>query len=197
MSDRDPLAVAARLSGRPGRVLLHSGRDDDGCGMWSFLACEPVRVIRAHGREITVEDHEGGAVWTGEGDPLAILDEAIAEHCAGWPRDIAGPVPTVIGYLGYELLGRPPRLCAKMDRDRDRDSASGADAAGDGSIPDMWFGLYSAVWRHHHPGGRSDIVARDPAARRALAAAIDSGPTRWGQPPRLGALRPRIAASGR
>ena len=46
----DPIAAAARLAGRRGRVLLHSGRDDDRCGRWSFVACEPAHTVEARGR---------------------------------------------------------------------------------------------------------------------------------------------------
>ncbi len=40
-----PVEAAARLAGRRGRVLLDSGRDDDGCGAWSFLAADPVATL--------------------------------------------------------------------------------------------------------------------------------------------------------
>ena len=59
---RDPITAAARLAGRRGRVLLHSGRDDDGCGHWSFVACEPARTLQAIGREITIRGADGATV---------------------------------------------------------------------------------------------------------------------------------------
>ena len=39
-----PLDGAARLAGQRGRVLLHSARDDDGLGRWSFAAANPTAI---------------------------------------------------------------------------------------------------------------------------------------------------------
>src|SRR5690606_30626775 len=71
---RDPIAAAARLAGRSGRVLLHSGRDDDGCGRLSFVACEPLQTIEARGRRVTVRDERGAVIADADADPFAALE---------------------------------------------------------------------------------------------------------------------------
>ena len=80
----DPIAAAAALAGRPGRVLLHSGRDDDERGRWSFVACDPVETIA--------------------GRDLDELERFAARHGADLRDTGAGapPEPRVIGTLGYE-----------------------------------------------------------------------------------------------
>ena len=56
-----PIAAAARLAGRRGRVLLHSARDDDGLGRWSFVAAEPSATLIARGRSLVRLDATGRA----------------------------------------------------------------------------------------------------------------------------------------
>ncbi len=82
-----PLAAAAALAGCRGRVLLHSARDDDGLGRWSFVAAEPVEVLA----------HVGG-------DPFDEIEAFLARHGAvlGAQFDPEAPCPRVIGYVGYD-----------------------------------------------------------------------------------------------
>jgi para-aminobenzoate synthetase component I len=171
------MRVASRLTGHRGRALLHSGRNDDGCGTWSFVSCEPVRAVEAHGRTITLFDRTGMATERFEADPLDTLESLIREHSAGWTDDIAGPVPVAMGYLGYDLS----RAIEPY--------AQGAAARVD-AVPDMWIGLYDAVWRFDTRTRQSDIVGRNPGARRALAEAIARGDEQFRTPPRFGHLRP-------
>ncbi|MCG8421177.1 MAG: anthranilate synthase component I family protein [Proteobacteria bacterium] len=181
-----PLAMAASLADRPGRVFLHSGRNDDGCGVWSFAASDPVRSISVRAGEITLFDRDRGIESRFVGDPLAVLEQLIAEHSAGWADDIIGPVPVAIGYLGYEL----GEIIVPMSRRRLAEP--GTDAFD--SVPDMWFGLYDAVWRHDGRTGLCDILGRDPAARRRLGSAMAAGSAATGSDmgaaPVLGPLGP-------
>ncbi len=112
------LEAAARLAGRPGRVLLHSSRDDDGLGRTSFVASDPVQTVEARGRRVVVRDAEGRAVVDTDADPFDVLEELTATR-------------TAIGYLGYDL-GRTIEDLPCI-------------AAADTSAPDMWFGLYDQV----------------------------------------------------
>jgi para-aminobenzoate synthetase component 1 len=167
-----PLAAAARLHGRPGRVLLHSGRDDDGCGRLSFVASDPVATIEARGREVVVCE-DGRVRWAGDADPFEALAREVSARDPG-----AGPgsVPIAIGYLGYDLGRVIEALPAR--------------AITDCSAPDMWFGIYGAVWRHDAAAGRAEIVGGDPAARARLAAALAAGDDQPREPPVFGALEP-------
>lgn len=146
-----PIAMFARLRGAASRVLLHSGRDDDGCGRWSFVACEPEATLEIRGGCCTVHDDRGELSRT-TFDAFAALEEFIDAAPPG--EDAAGPVPSVIGYIGYELgASIEPRTGPRRDA----------------GIPDMWFGRYPAVWRHDRVSGDADIVGVDERHRRALA----------------------------
>ncbi len=182
----DPLAAAARLAGRRGRVLLHSGRDDDGCGAWSFLAAEPVASleVRGAGETVTIVRRGPGGVLveTGTGDPLAAIAAFAAAHGAGLDlagagaqavRGPDGPRPRVLGYLGYDLGRAIERLGPGPTR--------GADT------PDVWLGAYDAVVRWVGAGGTGELLG-DPAATARLTAALAGGPRAVGAGPRLGPL---------
>ncbi len=172
----DPIAATARLAGRRGRALLHSGRDDDGCGRWSFAACEPIRSLEARGRRIVVRGRDGRPLREWAGDPL----EAVAAELAVRDRGPIGPapLPLAIGWLGYELgqatMAHGGRLSPR------------AVAAGD--PPDLWLGFYGAVARWAPGAGSPVIVGVDSRARAELALALAGGATAPGTPPRLGPL---------
>ena len=164
------LGVATRLRRHRGVALLHSARQDNGCGRWSFVACEPVRSIEAHGRVISLYDRSGMVRERFDGDPLEVLQELVQEHTRRWSDDIAGPVPVAIGYIGYDL--------ARVLQPFEAGSARVAD-----DEPDMWFGLYDSVWRFDEHSRRSDIVGKSAGARRSLAEAIARGDDSTGRAP--------------
>ena len=78
------LGVAKRLRAHRGVALLHSARDDDGCGQRSFVACEPVQSIEARGRIISLYDRSGMVREQFDGDPLDVLQELVQEHTRRW-----------------------------------------------------------------------------------------------------------------
>ena len=180
-----PLEAAARLAGRRGRVLLDSGRDDDGCGAWSFLAADPVATLEVRGARIVERDGEGRVVRDAAGDVLAAIDGFARAHgaslsapAARGPRDGGDdPRPRVLGFLGYDLGRAIERL--------GDGPARGADT------PDVWLGAYDAVVRWpsgERAGADGEIVAVDARAAERLACAIAEGPRAPGAPPRIGAL---------
>ncbi len=170
-----PQAAAAAVAGGRGRVLLHSGRDDDGCGAWSFVTAEPVASIAVDGPRTLYRAGAGAITVAAEPDPLAALAAFAAAHGAGLdePPIADGPWPRVLGYLGYDLGRLIERLPAGPTR--------GAD------LPDAWLGAYDAIarWPAHGPGA---VVAIDADAAERLLAALARGPARPGRPPQLGAL---------
>ncbi len=182
MARLTPVVAAARLVGRRGRVLLHSARDDDGCGRYSFVACEPAVTLEARGRQIVVRDAAGEIRERYEGDPFerlaALCDEfdgaPAADRDGASSRSAAAPVPVAIGYLGYDL----GRIIEQLPA---------GPSLGD-DVPDLWFGFYGAVARFDR-GGACEIVGADGVARGRLAAALNAGPDAPGPAPRLGPLR--------
>jgi len=150
--------AAVRLAERPGRVMLHSGRDDDGCGRYSTGASDPVQTLEARGRAVVVRGANGAVVFDADADPFAVLQKLSVSRAA-------------IGFVGYDLGRVVERIPVR--------------AMADSSAPDMWFGLYDAVWRRDEQTGEVEIVGDDGGA---LAARLTCEPTAT-QAPRFGELR--------
>jgi para-aminobenzoate synthetase component 1 len=155
-------------------VLLHSARDDDGLGRWSFVAAEPTTTLIARGRSCVVLDGDGRPARRFVGDPLVAAEELLAAHGCRLdaPADPA-PAPRAFGCFGYDLA-------------RVVETLPGGPALGT-DVPDLWLGAYAAVARWS-PAGDFDVIG-EPAAAARLAAAIAHAPARpLGLPPRLGPL---------
>src|SRR3954463_10212020 len=102
--DLTPVAAAARLAGRRGRILLHSARDDDGLGAWSFAAAQPTATLIARGRSLVRLDENGRPAQRFTGDPVEAAEAFLAEHgCKLGPRGEGPPDARVIGFFGYDL----------------------------------------------------------------------------------------------
>jgi para-aminobenzoate synthetase component 1 len=171
--DPAPLDLAARLAGCRGRVLLHSARDDDGLGRWSFAAAEPSATLIARGRSLVRLDEAGRPARRFTADPFDAMADFLAEHGCRLESTAAGPpVPRVIGYLGYDLARvlAPHPLPGGAARGRD--------------TPDLWLGAYDAVVRWQ--GGAAEVIGAEPA--RARLAARLAEPARPSLPPSFGPL---------
>jgi para-aminobenzoate synthetase component 1 len=171
----EPIVAAAQLAGLRGRVLLHSARDDDGLGRYSFVAAEPTATLIARGRSLVELDAAGRPARRFTGDPFEAAEQFLAAHgceLAATAGDRAAPpVPRVIGYLGYDL--------ARVVETLPGGPALGAD------VPDLWLGAYDAVARF---GPARELVG-EPAAVARLAGWLDRRPARpLGVPPSLGPL---------
>jgi para-aminobenzoate synthetase component 1 len=170
--------MAARLAGRRGRALLHSGSDDDGCGRWSFVACEPRRTLEARGRQLIARDRAGAVVHRDEGDPLDALERLVAAEVGARERMCTNlghePIPVAIGYLGYDV-GRAIEPL-------------GAGPPPGPSVPDVWIGVYDAIWRYDHARDTAEIIAADARAAARLEAAL-TRPDAIGPAPGLEPLR--------
>ena len=163
-----PVEVAARLAGCRGRVVLHSARDDDGLGRWSFCTAEPEATLIARGRSIVVLDENGRPAKRFTADPFDAAEAFLAEHGCTLGPETGPPEPRVIGFLGYDLARIVERL-------------PGGPALGQ-DTPDLWLGAYGAIvrWR----GDEAELVG-DGAARAKLAALI-ARPARATLPPSIG-----------
>ncbi len=152
-------------------MLLHSARDDDGLGAWSFAAAEPRATLIARGRSIVRLDETGRPTARFTADPFEAADAFLAEHgCTLGPRVDGPPDVRVIGYFGYDL--------ARVVEQLPGGPPLGADT------PDLWLGAYGAVarWRD---GVDATITGRDQAW---LDCALESGPPAIGLPPTFGPL---------
>jgi para-aminobenzoate synthetase component 1 len=134
-------------------------------GRYSFLAADPVALVRSTGALTQVRAPAGGGTWSRfAGDPLAAAQEFLApfrtEPLDGLPPFQGGAA----GYLGYdwgETLERLPR--ARYD---------------DRHAPDVVLGIYDWVIAWDHASARAWIVstgipqqgaARAPRAAERLA----------------------------
>jgi para-aminobenzoate synthetase component 1 len=166
-----PLAATARLAGRRGRILLHSARDDDGLGDWSFVAAEPQATLIARGRSLVRLDEHGRPTARFTGDPFDAAEAFLAEHgCTLGPRGDGPPDVRVIGFFGYDLA----RVVEQLP---------GAPSIG-ADVPDLWLGAYGAVGRWRD-GKDFHAVGKD---RAWLEAALTKGPSTVGLPPSFGPL---------
>jgi para-aminobenzoate synthetase component 1 len=174
MSLGSPIAAAARLAGRRGRVLLHSARDDDGLGTWSFAAAEPRATLIARGRSLVRLDDTGRPAQRFTADPFEAAEAFLAEHgCRLEPRaGAAPPEPRVIGYLGYDLA----RVIEQLP---------GGPTLGN-DVPDLWLAAYDAVARWN--GDTTEVIGANERARERLATALASGRDTPGLAPSFAAL---------
>lgn len=155
-----PLAAAARLAGRRGRVLLHSARNDDGLGTRSFVAADPSATLIARGRSLVRLDRSGSEVEHFTADPLVAAEAFLREHGCTLNRALtasaAAPEPRVIGYLGYDLARVVENLPHRP-------------ALGSGP-PDLWLSAYDAVARWDHDGAEPTFIGpRSPELADAIA----------------------------
>ncbi|MDQ3341309.1 MAG: anthranilate synthase component I family protein [Myxococcota bacterium] len=163
-----PLDVAARLAGRRGRVLLHSARDDDGLGRWSFCTAEPKATLIARGHSIVMLDENGRSSKRFTADPFEAAEAFLAEHGCALAPESGPPEPRVIGFLGYDLA----RIVEQLP---------GAPALGQ-DTPDLWLGAYGAIvrWR----GDLAEIIGED----KDKLAALIAQPAKPTLPPSFGPL---------
>ncbi len=150
-----PIEAAARLDGCRGRALLHSGRDDDGLGRWSYVTAEPSATLIARGHSIVELDATGRPARRFSSDPFEALERFVGDHgCSLTPRTGA-PEPRVVGMLGYDLARVIEDLPARTEIGRDS--------------PDLWLGAYGAFARWAPGADDFEIVGPDPVARERLA----------------------------
>jgi para-aminobenzoate synthetase component 1 len=161
-----PLDVAARLAGRRGRVLLHSARDDDGLGRWSFCTAEPKATLIARGHSIVMLDENGRPSKRFTADPFDAAEAFLAEYGCVLGPETGPPEPRVLGFLGYDLA----RIVEQLP---------GGPALGQ-DTPDLWLGAYGAIvrWR----GDVAEIVGED----RDKLAALIAEPAKPTLPPSFG-----------
>ncbi|HEV7522443.1 MAG TPA: anthranilate synthase component I, partial [Candidatus Angelobacter sp.] len=87
------LSVAAD---EPNAFLLESVEGGEKIGRYTFLGARPYMILRARGRQITIERH--GKKTQQEGDIFKILDGLLREHT---PAHLPGLPPFTAGAVGF------------------------------------------------------------------------------------------------
>ncbi len=131
----DPARCCELLAGLPGRVFLDSAARTTRLGHYSFLAADPVALVRSKGSHTeVVEAH--GAIRLVNGDALHAVRELLEPHRAE-PIDGLPPFQGgAAGYLAYDWGRTLERLPAPRYDDL--------------AMPDVVVGLYDWVlaWDH-------------------------------------------------
>jgi para-aminobenzoate synthetase component I len=131
------LDAFAATEGQPYRLVLDSARDPERLGRYSFVAANPVVVIRSKGHHTEVTDCRISAHTIAvDGDPLSVARAMLTPFAAEPHPDLPPFQCGAAGYIGYDYgytLERIPR--PRYD---------------DLAIPDVVLGIYDVVlaWDH-------------------------------------------------
>ena len=144
-STADPAEVCERFLDLPYVLFLDSAATQHPDAQYSFLAADPLRVVRSKGANTEILNVPGGAWSPVEGDALsvarALLPAEPTEPVPGLPPFQGG----IAGYLGYDwgaVLERLPR--PRYD---------------DLAIPDVVLGLYDWVIAWDHRIGTAWLIS--------------------------------------
>jgi len=142
----DPLEACRRLAGLPHLAFLDSALTEPPLGRYSFLAADPVALVRSVGALTQVRMPAAGGTWRRvEADPLTAVRDLLAPFRTDPVPDLPPFQGGAAGYLGYDwgaTLERVPR--ARYD---DRDA------------PDVMLGIYDWVVAWDHAAGRAWIIS--------------------------------------
>jgi para-aminobenzoate synthetase component 1 len=157
----DPAEVCARFLDLPYLLFLDSAATQHPDAQYSFLAADPLRVVRSKGPSTEIRNVPGGDWTRVEGDALSVarglLPSEPTEPVPGLPPFQGG----IAGYIGYDwgaVLERLPR--PRYD---------------DLAIPDVVLGLYDWIIAWDHRIGTAWLISTglpesgDTQARRARA----------------------------
>jgi para-aminobenzoate synthetase component I len=156
----DPVRCCEALEGLPYRLFLDSARTGSRFGRHSFLAADPVAVVRSRGTDTECLDLMNGTHRAMAGDPLAALRELVRPHATA-------PVPGLppfqggaAGYVAYDWGLTLERLPAPRYDDL--------------GLPDLVIGLYDWVIAWDHEASRAWVISTgipelSPDLRRARA----------------------------
>jgi para-aminobenzoate synthetase component 1 len=151
----DPARCAEVLEGIPYRLFLDSASTGSRFGRYSFLAGDPVAVIRSRGRETECLDLTTGTRQVTHGDPLVMLREWLVPHSAD---PVAGVPPFqggAAGYVAYDWGLTLERLPAPRYDDL--------------ALPDLVMGIYDWVIAWDHELSRAWLVSTGIPERTADA----------------------------
>jgi para-aminobenzoate synthetase component 1 len=141
----DPVRCCAALDGLPYRLFLDSARATSRLGRYSFLAADPVLVVRSRQRKAECIDLLAGARREIDGDPLAFLREFMAPHSANPASGLPPFQGGVAGYFAYDWGLTLERLPSPRYDDL--------------GLPDLVLGVYDWVLAWDHESSRAWLIS--------------------------------------
>lgn len=146
--DIEPVAVFERLEGLRYRIFFDSACAAGKYARFSFIAADPVVVVRSKAGSCEIIRKSGmeyETVFAGPGNPLDHLRRILAEfeftRVAGLPPFQGGAA----GFVGYEFGGQLERLPQGPPDDL--------------QLPDLCVGIYDCVFAWDHEKGRAWIIS--------------------------------------
>jgi para-aminobenzoate synthetase component I len=161
----DAAGCCAAFDGLPYRLFLDSASAGSTFGRYSFLAADPVAIVRSRGAETECLDLLSGAITASTGDPLGALRRLIDPHKADAVPGVPPFQGGAAGYVAYDWGLTLERLPSPRYDDL--------------ALPDLVIGLYDWVLAWDHASSRAWLIstgipetsatARDARARSRAA----------------------------
>jgi para-aminobenzoate synthetase component 1 len=148
-------------AGQPYRLLLDSARDPERLGRYSFVAADPVVVVRSKNARTELVDPRTGHARVVDGDALRIVRTLLAPFTSEPDPDLPPFQGGAAGYIGYDWGAQLERLPTPRFDDLD--------------IPDVILGIYDTVLAWDHLAGRCWRITV-PALRTIAAGPFGPGP---------------------
>ena len=185
----DPWAVARRLLGSPGLILLESQWRPRAYSRFSFLTAQPFLRFRSYGSRCLLTG--GRETLSLYGNPWEVLDQLMARYEMPDQPDVPFPVGGCFGFWGYGLALFAESALRSLQPD-------------DRELPDCDLGFYDSLVVFDHELGRTLVVTSGLGAdgSRTRARALEQR-SRWlrvlervqGSPSPLEAPFPALARS--
>jgi para-aminobenzoate synthetase component 1 len=141
----DPVRCCERLDGLPYRLLLDSAVAGGRFGRYSFLAADPVAVVRSKGGEVECLDLVAHTQRTERGDPLAVLRALVEPHRADAVPGLPPFQGGAAGYVAYDWGLTLERLPAPRYDDL--------------ALPDVVLAVYDWVLAWDHAQSRAWLIS--------------------------------------
>jgi para-aminobenzoate synthetase component 1 len=156
----DPVQCCEQLEGLPYRLFLDSAARGS-LGRYSFLAADPIAVVRSKGSRTEQLDLLNGTERVVDGDALDIVRALLAPHRVAPVRELPPFQGGAAGYLAYDW----GRLLERLPAPRHDDLA----------VPDVVLGVYDWVLAWDHQESRAWLISTglpetSPRARTRRAA---------------------------
>lgn len=160
-----PISVFQKLGGEAPSFLLESAEKVEKLGRYSVVGIGAKRTITAHGAEVTLRNDEHTTSVIGEPDPLAVVEQVLAEYrtpeIEGLPRFYGGAV----GHLSFDAV-------------RWFEPTVGPSPKDDLGVPDLYFMITEAVVVFDHLKRRVRILVNVDIGVDGIDAAYQAGVAR-------------------